>query len=414
MRDLYEVVVVGAGAAGLAAARALMNASVDVLVLEASDYFGGRAHTIMAGGYPVDLGCGWLHSADQNPWVPIVQQLGLAIDKSPPPWMKQAFGLAFTEAEQAEFRAAYAAYDARMAAYPPDAPDAPATTQLEPGSRWNALLDAISTYYNGVELKDVSIHDFANYIDTEVNWRVSEGYGTLVHTYGSDVPMVLNCAATRIAWGGKGVRIETTKGAITARAVIVAAPPTVLAEGRLQLDPGLPEKIEAASVLPLGVVEKVFLKLEGAEEMLPKDGHFFASIDRKDTGSYHLRPYGRPLIEGFFAGELARDLDKQGGDAFHDFALQELTALLGSDVRNKLTAAAQSRWLANPYIGGAYSHARPGHAGARDVLAAPIENKVFFAGEATSKQSFSTCHGAYETGLAAASAVLAMPGFARS
>lgn len=412
MRDTYDVVVIGAGAAGLAAARRLMAAHVDVLVLEAGAQIGGRARTVEAVGFPVDLGCGWLHSADQNPWVVIAERLGMTIDKSPPPWTQQAFGISFSPAEQAQFRQAYATYDERMARYPMDAPDAPASTQLEPGSRWNALLDAISTYYNGVELKDVSIHDFANYVDTDVNWRVSEGYGTLVAAYGQDAPVVLACAAERIVWGGDGVAVSTVRGEIQARAAIVATPPTVLANGRLTFDPALPDKMEAAAVLPLGVVEKVFVRLDNAEEMLPKDGHFFAATDRVDTGSYHLRPFGRPLIECFFAGELARGLDRQGGEAFVDFARQELAALLGADVGRRVQTVAQSRWLADPFVGGAYSHARPGYASARTTLASPVADKLFFAGEACSRQSFSTCHGAYESGVAAAEALLQTSAFA--
>jgi monoamine oxidase len=411
VRDSYDVIIIGAGAAGLAAARRLMAAQVDVVVLEASDHIGGRARTIDGGGYPVDLGCGWLHSADQNPWVAIAEHLGLTIDRSPPPWAKQSFGQLFTADEQKAYRAASAALEDRVAAVPADGPDVAAADMLEAGGRWNALLNAVSTYYNGVELKDVSAQDFNNYIDTEVNWRVREGYGTLVSTYGRDAPVVLECPVTSVNWSGEGVRVSTARGEISARAAIVAAPPTPIAKERLRFDPPLPDKVEAASVLPLGVVEKVFLSFSEAEA-LPVDGHFFASIDRTDTGSYHLRPFGRPLIECFFAGELAHDLDQQGPGAFVDFAKQELASLMGEGVRAQLAPVAQSAWLANPHIGGAYSHAKPGHAAARAVLTAPVADRLFFAGEACSRESFSTAHGAYQTGIAAAEALLQTPAFA--
>lgn len=406
MRDNFDAIVVGAGAAGLAAARRLMAAGREIIVLEAGNRIGGRAWTVEAAGAPIDLGCGWLHSADRNPLVPIVEKLGFSIDKSKPPWQKQSFGLLFAPGEQDEFRKANAAFDARQEAAAKTANDAPASTQLEPGNRWNPLLNAISTYYNGVELDRVSLKDFAEYTDTEVNWRVREGYGAFFAAYGRHVPVMLDCPATRVAWGGEGVRVSTPKGDLSARAVVIAVPPTVIAKGRIQFDPLLPDKDGAASALPLGVVEKVFLQVAEPEQF-PVDGHLFAAIDRTKTGSYHLRPFGRPLIECFFAGDLACELDMQGAGAFVDFALQEITSLLGEDMRAKLSFVAQSRWLADPYIGGAYSHAKPGHAGARMAFTAPVAEPLYFAGEHCSPHFFSTAHGAYESGIAAAEALLA-------
>lgn len=406
MRDNFDAIVIGAGAAGLAAARRLMAAGREVILLEASSRIGGRARTIEAFGAPIDLGCGWLHSADRNPLVPLAEKLGFTIDKSEPPWTKQSFGPLFGPGEQAEFRKAYAAFDIRQEAAAKNVEDAPAATQLEPGNRWNALLNAISTYYNGVELDRVSIKDFAQYIDTEVNWRVREGYGAFFAAYGRDAPVVLDCPVTRLAWGGEGVRVSTPRGDISAPSAVVAVPPTVIAHERMRFDPILPEKAEAAAALSLGVVEKVFLHLAEPEQF-PVDGHLFAAIDRTETGSYHLRPFGRPFIECFFAGDLACQLDTKGGEAFVDFALQEITSLLGAEMRKKLTFAAQSRWLADPYIAGAYSHAKPGHAGARAALTAPVADRLYFAGEHCSPHFFSTAHGAYESGIAAAEALLA-------
>lgn len=406
MRDSFDVIVIGAGAAGLAATRRLMAAGKDVILLEAGARIGGRAWTVAAHGQPLDLGCGWLHSADRNPLVPLAENLGFSIDKSEPPWTKQSFGSLFGPGEQADFRKAYAAFEKRQEDAAANPQDAPASTQLEPGNRWNALLNAISTYYNGVELDQVSPKDFAAYVDTEVNWRVREGYGAFVVAYGRKAPVVLECPATRISWGGAGVSVATARGDLSARAVVIATPPTVVASERLRFSPALPDKTDAAAALLLGVVEKVFLHLSEPDPF-PVDGHLFTAIDRTETGSYHLRPFGRPFIECFFAGRLARDLDAQGSNAFFDFALQEITSLLGADMRKKLALATQSRWLADPFIGGAYSHARPGHAGSRAIYAAPVADRLYFAGEHCSPHFFSTAHGAYESGIAAAEALVA-------
>src|SRR5690349_14091636 len=92
----YYAIIIGAGAAGIAAARRLHDAGKRVIVLEARPRIGGRAWTMAAAGFPLDLGCGWLHSADRNPWSGIARDLDLSIDKTPPPWTRPSLPLGFS------------------------------------------------------------------------------------------------------------------------------------------------------------------------------------------------------------------------------------------------------------------------------------------------------------------------------
>jgi monoamine oxidase len=123
--------------------------------------------------------------------------------------------------------------------------------------------------------------------------------------------------------------------------------------------------------------------------------------------SYQVRPFGRPLISCFFGGRFAAALEREGEAAMAAFATDELARIFGEDIRRQLRPLAASAWLAEPWSHGSYSYARPGHAGDRARLAAPVEDRIFFAGEAVSPNFFSTAHGAYETGIAAAEAALA-------
>src|SRR5262245_58490631 len=136
----------------------------------------------------------------------------------------------------------------------------------------------------------------------------------------------------------------------------------------------------------------------------------FGRIDQIGTGAYHFRPFGRPQIEAYFGGTLARELEAAGEAAFFDFAANELTALLGSDFAKRIRLIRVHRWGADPFARGSYSFARPGKADERAVLAAPVENRLFFAGEACSRNDYSTVHGAFFTGVAAADQVLAARG----
>jgi monoamine oxidase len=239
-----------------------------------------------------------------------------------------------------------------------------------------------------------------------VNWRVVEGYGAAIATYGDGVPVVLDCPVHRIDHYGKRLKIETAKGVIAADQLIVTLPTTVLAEQEFLFSPALLEKTLAARGLPLGLADKLFIALEQPEEF-DKDSRLFGHTDRTATAAYHMRPFGRPQIEAFFGGTNARALEAQGEGAFFDFAVAELTGLLGSAFARRIEPICIHRWGADPFARGSYSYAVPGMADCRAVLAAPVNGRLFFAGEACSKGDFSTAHGAFLTGIAAAEQVIA-------
>jgi monoamine oxidase len=398
----FDVVVIGAGAAGLAAARRIATAPLSLHVLEARDRAGGRGWTVKdSSGLTIDLGCGWLHSADVNEWCIIAATLGFALDRTRPQWRTQWKNLGFPPADHDDFRATLERFWDRLDAGGDTEKDVPGDTFLEPGGRWNGLINAISTYMNGVELDGLSARDFWRYRDTGINWRVVEGYGTLIASLADGLDISFQCPAETIDHGGRRIRIATPRGDIEARAVIVTVPTDVLAAGVPRFAPELPDKIAAAHALPLGIADKVYLRLTGGED-IPKDAHLYGAIDRVDTGSYHLRPLGRPLVEGYFGGEFARELEREGEAGFANFAIDQLAALMGNDIRKRLELIAASNWVRDPWARGSYSRARPGHADAREVLAATVDQRLFFAGEACSREDFSTAHGAYRSGVVAA------------
>jgi monoamine oxidase len=399
-----DIVVIGAGAAGLGVARRLAAEPVSFLVLEARDRPGGRGHSILSAGGVLDLGCGWLHSADRNPLVGLAEQFGFTIDRAPPPWMRQAFDLNFPPQDQRAYREAFEAFEGRLEAAAAG-PDRPASELMEPNGRWNAMLDAFSGYYNGAPFSDVSVHDYAAYEDSGVNWRVREGYGTAIAALAQDAPIAYGAPASRLDHSGLRLRVEAGGGVVTARAAIVCLPSTVIAQGGFAFDPPLAKKREAADALPLGNVEKAFLLLDDAEAF-PEDSHLYGRLDTALSPSFHLRPLNHPVVECFFGGALAESLEREGEGAFAACAIDTLVELLGSDMRLKLSPLAETNWTADPLSRGAYSHARPGFAHMRKILAEPVEDRIFFAGEACSEHAFSTAHGAYETGLAAAEAAL--------
>jgi monoamine oxidase len=407
MTDTYDVLIVGGGAAGIGAALKLASANVSCLIVEARPRLGGRGWTVQD-IVPLDLGCGWLHSADENPWTDIATAQGHDIDRTPPPWTRPSTSIDIPLTEQAEFgRAMGAFYDRLHAAR--SGPDAPASTLLEPGNRWNPLITAVSTYINGTELDRVSLQDLAAYHDTEVNWRIAGGYGATIVAAAEGLPVQLDCPVIAIDHSGAMIAVHTARGVLHARKVVVTVSSALLANERIRFTPALPDKTDAATALPLGLANKLYLSLDDPEEF-EADSRVFGHAHQVDTAAYHMRPFGRPLVEAYFGGRLADDLEGEGGAAFVDFAKQELAGLLGSSFPARLRPVRLSQWRKDEFALGSYSYAIPGRHSAREALAQPVDNRLFFAGEACHPESYSTAHGAYLTGQVAAAQALAALG----
>ncbi len=403
--DLLDVAIVGAGAAGIAAGRRLAALGHSVLLVEALSRLGGRACTVEAAGLPLDLGCGWLHSAERNPLAALAAGEGLVVDRSEAAWGRQLRDLGASPEAQASAWAAYEAFGERIRHEPPASDRA--SDALPDGQPWRPFIDALSGFMNGTGLDRLSVADFLAYDEaaSSANWRLPGGYGAFVVCLGAHLPAALGTRVTAVL-GDRLVRLETDRGPIEARAAIVTVSSAVLASGAIRFPATADDQLHAATSLPLGLADKVFLSL-AEPDAVPAESHLLGRFDSARTGSYYLRPAGRPVIECFLGGALARELESAGPDAAVAFAMDELRALLGGAVARGLAPLAVTAWGREPTILGSYSHALPGHAAARATLARPVSARLCFAGEACSPHDFSTAHGAWQSGVAAADLIAA-------
>jgi len=348
------------------------------------------------------MGCGWLHSAERNPLVEIARNAGYTIERGPTAWGKQWRALGFATENQRQAEASWTKLMSKLRSDPPTSDRA--ADALPPDGEWNAYCNSLSGYLNGAPLDRVSVQDFLSYDDvaSDENWRLQEGYGRIVASCLPNVTLWISTPVRRVKLVGHGVELDTGRGQITTRVGIVTASTAVLASGVIKFDTTADEHLHAASQLPLGAADKLFLELRG-NHGLEAETHLLGDPRDDQTGSYYIRPLGRPLIEAFFGGNGAFAINEAGMmDAFA-FSIEQLCALLGSGIRRHLRPLAASSWTRNDWICGSYSHALPGQSDSRRILARPVAERLLFAGEATHTSDFSTAHGAWESGIRAAS-----------
>jgi len=405
MSEAPPIVIVGAGAAGLAAGLTLQAAKAEFVILEARGRIGGRAHTIVRGGLPLDLGCEWLHHAEDNAWVERFTTAGIPVDRREAAWERQDPQPTFSAEAQADYHRAFEGLEQRIEAAAEAPEDQPVSALIDPQDRWAPLLNAFSAAYNGAPFTEISVKDYAAYDDGRRNWRTPLGYGAAMATLARDLPVRLDAAVERIEHAGRRPRVLGAFGALEASAVIVALPTPLLAGDRLVFDPPLPGKVQAAEALPLGHVAKVFLRLDGPEAHGREQMAQTQPLGPEPAALF-LRGGDRPTAELFVGGDLAQRLeDAPEAEAFA-FAVERLAQVFGEAVRRRVTLLARTAWSRDPWSCGAYSYARVGQHAARARLAEPVEDRLFFAGEAAHPTLFSTAHGAHDTGVAAAMAAL--------
>jgi monoamine oxidase len=405
-----DLVIVGAGAAGLSAAKTAQVLGLSFVLIEARDRIGGRTVTDTALGAPFDGGATFIHFSEKNPWTKIAEDLG--IDAPLGGWRGAGFR---------EFRDGV-----------PLEPGDPASGASGRGKLWAlteeideesdvsfarlvekappevaAAAHSLSRGAVGEEPERVSVADYSRLYDGG-NRVVPSGYGALVARYGADVPVRLGVAATTIDWRGAGVTVRTAVGDIKAQKAVITVPIGVLKAERIAFNPPLPnEMTRALDGLAMGALSKIGLKFEGNRFGAPA-GMFYSEVRSQQPGvSYEMFPWDRDIVVGWYGADYAREINRLGADAAADHFLERLVKIVGADARKHFKGARRYGWSEDPFSIGSYSYAKPGQAKARDTLRRPVGERLWFAGEAMAGRASMTVAGAHQTGEQAVRAIAA-------
>jgi monoamine oxidase len=421
-----DVAVVGAGAAGIAAARTLRGAGLRAVVLEASGRTGGRAFTDTGSlGAPFDQGAVWLHDADRNPLTPIARAQGFTLHEEPGRRRSDILLVDGRPGTAAETAAHHAAADAWEEAAERRAAgggaDIPLAEAVPRGGPWDATsAHWFASMISGADAGRISLRDYAATSIAGRNPQLREGFGTLVARQAEGLDVALRLPVERVATGGPAgaVVLEGPHGSVRARACIVTVSTGVLGAGAIRFDPPLPAEVEdAIAGLPQGLLSKVALRAAGADRLdLPEFGRLGRRVEHPDDrpGSWVLWPFGRDHAVCYIGGDAAWALAREGGAAAEAFARADLARYVGAArvAAAFRPGAVTTRWAEDPFFLGAYSHALVGHAPSRPLLrdAVLADGRLRFAGEACHERYAGTVGGAWDSGIRAARAVAATLG----
>jgi monoamine oxidase len=404
-----DIVVIGAGAAGIAAARRVMAANRKVVVVEAASQIGGRCITDSATfDTPFDRGARWMHNPDTNPMIRLARSVGL--DVSPAPVGQkmrigrrnaragetEQFLAALVRANRAIDEASRGKLDTSCASVlPKDLGDWAGTAEFLLGAN-----------FAGKDLKELSAIDKARAQDRNSAIVCKQGLGTLVTKLGEQTPVALSTPASRVLWSSRDVSVETSAGKIVARAAIITVSTNVLSAGAIKFAPDIPKRtLDAAAKLSLGSYDHIVLQLPDNPLGLARDDILVEQSNSTRTALLLANIGGSSICSIDIGGSFGRDLSEQGEQAMAAFAREWLTKLFGSEATAGIKKISATRWNASPFVMGAMSASAPGGQLSRKILTEPI-GCMYLAGEATHDTLWGTVDGAWESGERAAEAAL--------
>ncbi len=411
----FDVIVIGAGASGLAATSELLNAGKKVVCLEASNRIGGRVFTDnKIFGEPYDLGALWLENGDYNPFKIYGEKNSkFNVYKERSEEMYSVYNGNKRTSQEDELWKIYDGAQAEIAKTRKDI--APIEVVPFQDQRWFDTAHLIlGPWQMGKDFSNYSCKDFN--FDYEIptstaEWHCEEGYGSLVSDMYKDIPVSLNSKVKEIDWSGSGVKVISEKGTLNAKKCIITVSNGVLASGQIKFTPKLnSEKEESFRKISMGHYNRITFKFKKLFKKKAKDSYLYYNIDSQNAPSPKgivgaINVSGTKLCMFDSGGEFGNELAKEGDAATLDFGLNELKKIFGSKIDKDLINSHVKNWSTDPLFLGSWASAEPGAFDYREILRQPIGDRIYFAGEAIARD-WGTVHGAQDSGIITAKNII--------
>ena len=413
----YEVIIVGAGIAGISAAKILDNNNISNIVIEANNRVGGRAKKAPESfGHWFDLGCSYLHEGEINPFTNVAKSLNVPIDHQNGDIFsiektKYLFGeKPFLLNKKKKVKKSYNSFLVKLNFYKDNVEDNPLSTCLNINDPNYPILFDYLTGLNGIEANFVSARDFAS-VNEGKDLIVESGLANMIDKWATGINVILNNQVKQINWGRKQIEIYTKSKKYVCKSVLLTVSNGILANEDIAFIPKLPDyKIQAIHNLPMGILNKIGVLFEEGTFKDNQLGWYVVTPYKYHNNiteifSFEIRKKEKEHMIFFFGGKKGSDIENYP-KKYYKKIIEFIKKQFGDNIEKNIIKLIHSSWGKDPYSKGAYSYALPGHNFERDLLKKTLEKKVYFAGEATINKSYGTCHGAYISGNHAANEII--------
>jgi monoamine oxidase len=406
-----DVIIIGAGSAGLSAAKELSKQGISFIVVEASHRIGGRAYSEeISPDVWFDLGCAYLDAGpdarnridESNPFVDFAKKQGAVIEEYRYDAHYHNNGRPLDENEMKAREQFYKECEDAIRSSVERGDDCAISEIIDLENPYATPYIDMMAVTAPKDLDEASAADFFHKVEEHTTFNALRGFGNLVAQWGSDVKVSLNTKVESVEWSGKDVLVRTPRGSMRARCLISTVSNGILAAEHIHFRPRLPDwKIEAVRGLPMGAENKIGVHFS-KEVFGPQSGGYYQSWSDEAQGAYiDVNLMSTNVVTVFMGGRFSIWMEQQGQQAAHEFAVDRIADIFGNDIRQSVDRSIVTAWVTDPWTLGSYACALPGQYHQRESLPLAIDNKLFFAGEATARAN-GTCHGAYWSGIRAA------------
>ena len=409
-----DVLIIGAGAAGLAAAKELRKQGVSHIVIEASHRIGGRAYSEeIAPNTWFDLGCEYMllgsdaknQIDESNPFIDYARSQGEKVIEYPYDEGFYLNGKALNDSELKDREAYFEECEDAIRRSAMAGDDEAISDVIDLENSYFIAYNNMMSVTAPKDLDEISVADTCFGVEEYTEYITPNGYGNIVAKWGSDVEVSLNTKVDTIDWSGKDVIVETAKGSLRAKCVISTVSNGILAAQQINFKPRLPYwKMDAIQGITMGSENKIGIHF--TEQIFGPDDSAYNQVWSDDgQGAFvEVNIMDKNMVTVFMGGRLSEWMEKQGQQASLEFAIDQVAEIFGNDIRKSVGRSIVTAWHTDPWTLGSYACAEPGQYHQREPLRRQIDDKLFFAGEATAR-AHGTCNGAYWSGVRAAEEV---------